>query len=83
MYYTYILLCSDKKIYKGSTSDLRQRFHDHSTGHVKSTRNKLPVKLIYYQAFISKKDALIEEKYLKDGKGREQLKIKLKNSLLS
>jgi len=37
--------------------------------------------LIYYEVFISKKDAVMEEKFLKTGRGRERLKFLLKNTV--
>ena len=81
MYYVYVLLCRDGDLYKGSTGNLKKRFGEHIKGQVKSTCKKLPVVLIYYQAFINKTDALREELYLKSGKGKEQLKIKLQKTL--
>ncbi len=80
MHYVYVLLCADGKLYKGYTSDLKKRFVEHQKGKVKTTVTCLPVKLIYYGAFVSKTDALREELYLKTGKGKEQLKIKLENT---
>ncbi len=75
MFYVYILKSSvTKKLYKGSTQDLRKRFEEHNSGKVKSTKNGKPWSLIYYEAFISKTDARREELFLKTGKGRERIK---------
>lgn len=78
MYYVYILYSKkDKKLYTGSTPDLRLRFKKHETGLVRSTKNRRPLKLIYYEAYILKSDAIRREKYLKSGSGRKELSKQL------
>lgn len=69
MYYCYILQLKNNKYYIGSSSDLKNRIREHNYGHVKTTKNLSPVKLVYYSAFISKKNALDFEKYLKTPSG--------------
>jgi len=83
MHYTYVLKSlKDKRLYFGFTSDLKKRFFQHNNGEVNSTKNRRPLKLIYYQAFFSETDARKEEKYLKSGgKANNDLKLKLKDSL--
>jgi len=52
MNYTYLLKSLHKNwIYIGSTRDLKQRFNDHNSGKVKSTRFYSPFKLVYYEAY--------------------------------
>lgn len=81
-YYVYILYSSiDRKLYIGSTSNLKQRLNQHKTGQVVSTKNRLPLKLIHYEYFINKSDALAREKYLKSGYGHDQLNSFLKKTL--
>ncbi len=63
----------------GSTSNLKERVERHNSGKSNFTSKGIPWKLIYYEAFISEKDARIEEKFLKSGKGRERLKYILQN----
>jgi predicted GIY-YIG superfamily endonuclease len=70
MHYVYILLCANGKLYTGCTNDLRDRFHRHKSGEVESTKDLLPVKLIFYCAFPDKYKAFAFEKYLKSGSGR-------------
>jgi putative endonuclease len=84
MYYVYILKSlSDNNIYTGFTSDLKHRYQQHIDGLVLSTKSRRPLKLIYYEAYLSKKDALIQEKYLKSGgRAKTDLKNKIKNSLI-
>lgn len=79
MYYTYILQTADKTLYYGYTKDLTQRFEEHSKGCVDSTKHKLPVTLIYYEACIEQSDALKREKYLKSYRGRQFLHKRLKS----
>jgi putative endonuclease len=82
-YYVYILFSlSDKKFYTGFTTDLKNRLTEHAQGKVRSTRSRLPVKLIHYEYFINKADAKAREIFLKSGFGRNQMKEALKRTLL-
>ena len=75
MFYVYILKNEKNgRLYKGFTSDLRTRLKAHNSGFSTFTKNKGPWKLLYYEAFISKRDALREELFLKSGKGKERIK---------
>jgi len=65
-------------LYIGSTENLQRRIAEHKLGSVISTKNRLPLKLIYYEAFLFKEDAAAREEYLKSGYGRKQLKAQLK-----
>jgi len=74
MYYVYVLFSEKlKKRYVGLTNDLRRRFAEHNKGASDFTNRGKPWKLLYYEAFIDKKDAEREEIFLKMGKGRERL----------
>jgi len=80
MYYIYILYSlKDKKLYIGLTPDLRNRMVKHNTGYVRSTKNRRPLKLIYYEAYTLRKDASRREKYLKSGAGRRELAKQLES----
>ena len=82
MYYTYVLHSrKDDGFYVGFTKDLKQRFEQHQKGAVESTKNRLPLKLIYYEACINQRDATRREKYLKTYNGRKFLKKRLKSYL--
>ena len=74
MYYVYILICSDRKLYTGCTDNLKERLERHKRGHVPATENRLPVELINYIAFLDKYKAFEFEKYLKSGSGRAFIK---------
>lgn len=82
-YYVYVLLSlKDNRFYIGFTEDLVTRFHEHQAGRVRSTKYRLAVKLIHYEAYIDKSDAKAREVFLKSGFGREQLRLSLKRTLL-
>ncbi len=49
----------------------------HLSGLVQSTKNRLPMKLVYYEACISQKKAIEREKALKTGFGRNYLKNRI------
>ena len=66
-------------MYVGFTTDLKNRFKQHNAGKVKSTKNRTPFKLIYYEVCLSKEDALRREKYLKTTYGKRYLKNRLRN----
>ncbi len=85
MYYTYVLFSlKSKRKYIGSTNNLKQRFKEHNLGiGGKYTRDNRPFKLIYYEAYLNKKDSQGAEKFYKTGYGREVLNGKLKDFLLS
>ena len=68
-FYTYILQSkADKKFYIGSTNDLAKRLKEHNAGKVKSTKARLPFKLVYYEAYPNEKSARLREKQLKNDK---------------
>ena len=80
MYHFYVLqFKSNKKLYKGLTSDLRRRILDRRSGQSSFTSMNGEFDLIFYEAYLNKKDAIEAEKYFKSGHGREVLKNKLKN----
>ncbi len=81
MYYVYLLKLSNGDVYKGFTSDLKQRFEQHRLGKVKSTMNFEPVKLIYYEAYLLKSDAMAREIFLKTSDGSKTIKRQLANFL--
>ena len=83
MFYVYLLRSlKDSKSYIGSTPDLRRRLVEHETGKVTSTRPRLPLELIYYEAYKVEKDARHREANLKlKSRAYAQLRKRLKYSL--
>jgi putative endonuclease len=84
MHYTYLLENqNDKSWYIGFTSNLKRRIFDHLSGNgAETTKRKDGWVLIYYEAYLDKKDAEGRERFLKSGSGRKYLKKQL-NSYLS
>ena len=76
-YYTYVLACNDGKLYVGYSSNLQKRVAEHKSGKVPATQNRIPIKLVYYEACIDEKKAIEREKYLKTGFGRSFLKKRI------
>ena len=59
MNYTYIVECADGSLYCGWTNDLEKRIADHNDGKGgKYTRSRLPVKLVYFEEFETKEEAM-------------------------
>ena len=66
MNYTYILKCGDGSLYTGWTNNLKKRLEDHNLGKgAKYTRAHLPVRLVYYETFDPKEDAMKREASIK------------------
>jgi putative endonuclease len=79
-YYIYLLKSlKDNNLYTGYTSDLRKRLDEHNSGKVISTKNRLPLKLIYFEGCINQQDATHREKYLKTSWGKRYVKARMKN----
>jgi len=82
MYYIYILQSKkDGNFYTGYTKNLKNRLSEHKEGKVQSTKNRLPLNLVYYEASLNQQDATHREKYLKTAWGKRYIKTRLKNYL--
>ena len=83
MHYVYVLqsLRADQKIYVGRTDDLRERMKQHQNGKTWTTKRMLPIRLVFYEAFLSKGDAIRREGYLKTSKGKISLRQIIRESL--
>lgn len=59
----YILECSDGSYYTGSTNNLELRIEQHNSGEgANHTKTRLPVKLVYFEAFQRIDQAFYREK---------------------
>lgn len=66
MNYVYILECNDNTYYTGWTTNLEKRVKNHNEGlGAKYTKARRPVKLVYFEVFESKSDALKREYEIK------------------
>lgn len=82
MYYVYVLQSEkDNLLYTGFTNDLTRRVEEHNAGFQISTKNRRPLRLIYYEWCLGKEDALAREKYLKSGMGKKFLRSRMKSYL--
>jgi len=82
MYYIYVLISEkDGEFYTGYTNNLQKRLAEHQSGEVLSTKSRLPVKLIYYEACLNQQDATHREKYLKTAWGKKFISNRLREYL--
>ena len=83
MYFVYLLKSKKSKIlYLGYTNDLRKRFTEHNQGLVKSTKPYIPWQIVYYEAYLSKEEAVHREHNLKlRANAWNQLKRRIKKSI--
>ena len=66
-FYIYILKCNDGRYYTGHTDNLEKRIAEHQAGAYECyTSSRLPVKVIYVEAFASRAEALEAERKIKD-----------------
>jgi putative endonuclease len=84
MYFIYILKSrKDSLLYTGYTSNLRKRLLMHNNGKITSTKSRVPLDLIYYEACTDMLDARARERYLKSGMGKRYIKNRLKSFFLN
>lgn len=64
--FTYIVECSDHTLYTGWTNDLEKRIEAHNTGKgAKYTKTRRPVRLVYFETFATKEEAMSREYHIK------------------
>jgi len=82
MFYVYILQSlTNGDLYAGFSKDLKTRIKSHFTKDVHTTKRMGDIRLIFYEAYLSEKDARRREKYFKTTKGKRTLKLILEDSL--
>jgi len=70
-YWVYVLELENGKYYVGQTNDLRRRLREHREGRSPFTRRNPMRKLVYWETFSTRGEAMKREKIIKSGKGRE------------
>jgi len=75
------LSLKDKKFYIGYTATLKKRLLEHKNGKVKSTKNRRPLKLLCFEGYLFKKEAMNREKFLKSSDGKKDLRKRITISL--
>ncbi len=79
MHYVYIIQSeSSGSWYIGYSTDPYSRLEKHNKNGNTSTSRKGPWKLIYFEAYLDKRDALGREKFLKSGAGWRFLKKQMR-----
>ena len=74
--YTYILTCADGTYYCGWTNDLDKRLAAHNGGRgAKYTRSRGPVKLVYWETWETKEEALRREAAIKKMSRSQKLQL--------
>jgi predicted GIY-YIG superfamily endonuclease len=77
-FYIYILKCNDNSLYTGHTENLNKRIHEHNNKkYAGYTSTRLPVVLVYSEAFSSRNEALTAEQKIKTWSRKK------KNALIS
>ena len=72
MFSTYIIRSvKDDTLYIGQTSNLDQRIIHHNSGLTKSTKSRIPWKVVYEEVFNTRKEAIQRERFLKNQKNRD------------
>ena len=70
MFYVYVLKsCTSGELYIGYTDDLKRRLVEHNDGESRSTKDKAPFQLVYYEAYKARADAKYRERNLKKHAG--------------
>ena len=71
MFYVYILYSeSYDSFYIGYSADVAKRLIEHNSGLTRSTKSKVPWKIVYTEKFINKTAALKRERFLKHQKNK-------------
>jgi putative endonuclease len=74
-FYTYILQSlKDFSFYIGQCNDLDFRMSKHTDGMSKYTSSKRPLRLVYFESFKTRSEALKREKQIKKMKSRKYIK---------
>jgi len=78
MYFVYVIQSEDGRTYTGQTNNLARRLDEHQNQHGgRYTKRANHYKLVYSESFETRGEAMVREKGLKSGQGRQWLKNKL------
>ncbi len=74
-FYAYVLFSeSHQRFYKGHCENLDTRLKEHNLGKTKSDKAFRPWKMVYFEKFETRDEAIKREKYFKTAAGRRFLK---------
>lgn len=77
MNYTYIVECADGTLYTGWTTNVQKRVkaHNEEKSGAKYTKAKRPVKLVYYEGYETKEEAMRREYAIKQMTRKQKLEL--------
>ena len=77
MNYTYIVECADGSLYTGWTTNVQKRVkaHNEEKSGAKYTKAKRPVKLVYYEGYETKEEAMRREYAIKQLTRKQKLEL--------
>jgi putative endonuclease len=74
VYFVYVLRSEiTGRRYVGACHDIEERLRRHNCGESKSTKHGAPWKLMHYEQFETRSEAVQRERFYKTGRGREEL----------
>ena len=74
-FYVYVLRSTNfDRNYVGFTTNINRRLKQHNSGKTTSTKPYIPWRILFYETFFTKEEALKREKFLKSGVGRSYIK---------
>lgn len=74
-FYVYVIMCDDDSMYIGQTQDILERWRKHNKGlGAEHTKKHKPDRIIHFEEFSSREEAVKREHDLKTGFGRKWLK---------
>lgn len=80
MYFVYIAECADGTLYTGYTTDIKKREAAHNSGlGAKYTRCRRPIKIVFFEEYPTKSEALKREYAIKQFSRTEKLELILIN----
>ena len=72
-FFVYILQSDDGTFYVGQTNNLGNRLQRHNGGHVRSTKAKVPWRLVYFEEYAVRAEAMKRERGIKGRKSRKYI----------
>ena len=77
MNYAYIVECADGTLYTGWTTNVQKRVkaHNEEKSGAKYTKAKRPVKLVYYEGYETKEEAMRREYAIKQLTRKQKLEL--------
>ena len=78
MFYAYVLKSIGFEFYyKGHCEDINERLRRHNSGMTPSIKKFIPFKVVYFEEFETRDEAINREKYFKTAARRRYLKKKM------